>query len=227
MNRLLRLLRTALPCVAVVTLGACTSLRAPPEEHDDVDWPMEAPATPNGAIFQVGRDVPLWENSTARRVGDTVLIRLVERTDAQKSSTTSTSKATSVALPGPTIAGRPVTVNGTEILNMGMENESSFDGQGGSAQSNRLTGDITVTVVKRHPNGNLFVRGEKWVGINQGKEFVKVAGVIRPIDIEPDNSIASSKVANAKLSYGGSGSLADANSPGWLSRFFNSPVMPF
>ncbi len=79
-------------------------------------------------------------------------------------------------MPGPTIAGRPVTVNGTEILNAGIDNSSSFDGEGDSSQSNRLEGDITVTVAQRLPNGNLLVRGQKWITINQGREYVRIQG---------------------------------------------------
>jgi flagellar L-ring protein precursor FlgH len=160
-------------------------------------------------------------------VGDIVTIRLVENTNASKSSSTTTSKKTSVDLPGPTIAGRPVTVNGTPILEMSMDDENSFDGSGDSSQSNKLTGDITVAVVKQMANGNLLVRGQKWIGINQGREYIRIQGVVRPIDIQPDNTIVSTKVANASISYGGKGALADANRPSWLARFFNSPLMPF
>jgi flagellar L-ring protein precursor FlgH len=81
--------------------------------------------------------------------------------------------------------------------------------------------------VQRLPNGNLVVRGQKWIGINQGREFIRIQGVIRAIDIQPDNSIESTKVGNASISYGGKGALADANSQSWLVRFFNSPWMPF
>ena len=103
----------------------------------------------------------------------------------------------------------------------------AFDGQGDSAQSNQLDGSITVTVVGRLPNGNLLVRGQKWLMLNQGKEFVRIEGVVRAIDVEPDNSLPSWKVADARIAYGGRGALADANSMGWLARFFQSPVMPF
>jgi flagellar L-ring protein FlgH len=207
-------------------LAACAS-RAPLEDYDP-PWPEEpVAASSNGAIYQAGHDVALFENATARRIGDVVTIRLVERTNASKSSSTTTSKSTSATLPGPTVAGRPVTINGTEILSGGIENESTFDGAGDSSQSNSLVGDISVAVVRRLGNGNLFVRGQKWIGINQGKEFIRVEGVIRPIDVEPDNSIPSFKVANARISYGGKGPLNNANAPGLLARFFNSPWMPF
>jgi flagellar L-ring protein precursor FlgH len=191
-----------------------------------VEDPVVAPAA-NGAIYQAGRDVALFENAVARNAGDLVVIRLAEQTQASKSATTSTKKSTSAELPGPTIAGRPVTANGAQVLQMGMENESEFNGSGSSAQSNRLSGEISATVVRRLANGNLVVRGEKWLTLNQGSEYVRVEGIIRPIDIQPDNSIESWKVANARIGYGGRGSLASANKPGLLARFFNSPLMPF
>ena len=130
-------------------------------------------------------------------------------------------------MPGPIIAGRPVTVNGTEILSASVDNEAEFDGEGDSRQSNRLEGDITVTVAERLANGNLLVRGQKWIAINQGKEYVRIQGIVRPIDIDPDNSISSLKVADAMIAYGGKGALADANAPGLFSRFFNLPWLPF
>jgi flagellar L-ring protein FlgH len=118
-------------------------------------------------------------------------------------------------------------VNGTEVLSANIDNETSFDGAGDSEQSNTLVGDITVAVIRRLNNGNLLVRGQKWIGINQGKEFIRIEGVIRPIDIQPDNTIPSFKVANAHITYGARGALADANKQSWLTRFFSSPLMPF
>jgi len=103
---------------------------------------------------------------------------------------------------------------------------NSFDGSGDSALSNTLTGQVTVTVAQRLGNGNLLVRGQKWIGINQGREFVRIQGIVRPIDILPDNTIPSAKVADARIAYGGQGALADASTPGLLSRFFNSVLNP-
>lgn len=199
----------------------------------EATWEPALPPDPvvaartNGAIYQAGQDVRLFENTVARRIGDTLTIRLVENTDASKSSSTSTKKGTSVEMSGPTIAGRPVTVNGIEVLAAGVDNASSFDGEGSSRQSNSIFGDITVTVAKRWPNGNLFVRGEKWITINQGREFVRVSGIVRAVDIEPDNTVPSTKIADARITYAGRGAIADANAPGLLSRFFNSPWLPF
>ena len=212
---------------AAFVLGGCVT---PPKEPDySATWPEPPPTqeNANGAIYQVGHDVALFENAVARRVGDTLTIKLNENTNATKSSSTTTSKSTTVDMPGPTIAGRPVTVNGTEVLNMSVDNSAEFDGSGDSKQSNRLVGDITVTVAQRLPNGNLLVRGQKWITINQGREYVRVQGIVRPIDIDPDNSISSLKVADAQIAYGGKGAINDANTPGLLARFFNVPWLPF
>jgi flagellar L-ring protein FlgH len=210
-----------------LALAGCVS---PPREPDySATWPEPPPApeTGNGAIYQVGHDVALFENSVARRVGDTLTIRLNESTNASKSSSTSTSKTTQVEMAAPTVAGRPVTAHGTNVLSASVDNSSKFDGEGDSAQSNKLVGDITVTVAQRLPNGNLLVRGQKWITINQGREYVRIQGIVRPIDIDPDNSISSLKVADAQIAYGGKGALADASTPGLLARFFNVPWLPF
>ena len=86
---------------------------------------------------------------------------------------------------------------------------------------------MTVTVAKRYSNGNLLVRGQTWITINQGREFVTIQGFVRQVDVQPDNTVDSTRVADASISYGAKGVLADANAKGWLSRFFDSPLAPF
>jgi flagellar L-ring protein precursor FlgH len=120
-----------------------------------------------------------------------------------------------------------MTFHGNSFLSGTINNGNTFSGAGDSKQSDSLIGAITVTVVKRLPNGNLVVRGQKLVQINQGEEYVRLQGIIRPIDIAPDNTISSQQVADAQIAYGQTGALADANQPGLLSRFFNSPWLPF
>jgi flagellar L-ring protein precursor FlgH len=181
----------------------------------------------DGAIYAAGRDVALFEDLKARRIGDLLTIVLRESTSASKSASTKTKKDTSIDLPGPTLAGRAVTVNGKPILESSLEGTREFDGQGSSSQSNTLSGNITVTVVNRLPNGNLLVQGEKWLRLNQGDEFVRISGVIRPYDIQQDNTVTSDRVADARISYGGRGMVASANRAGWLARFFNSSWYPY
>lgn len=221
-------------CVLATALlaGGCGTLhhnkKDTKDDDDGLGWTQEPVAPPsNGAIYQTGRDVALFENPIARHVGDIVTIVLSEATNAQKSATTTTAKSTSDTLPGMSLFGSPVTIHGASVLSGTVNDASKFDGAGTSAQSNALTGYITATVAKVLPNGNLYLKGEKKIWINQGQENVVLSGVIRPIDLAPDNSIPSSKVANARISYGGKGAINDANTAGWLSRFFNSPWTPF
>ena len=77
------------------------------------------------------------------------------------------------------------------------------------------------------PNGLLLVQGEKWMNFNRGEEYLRVSGLVRPEDVDAYNSVSSLRLADARISYSGTGELADSNTPSWLSRFFFHPVMPF
>ena len=213
------------PLLALVATGCAV----PPHVPDyDATWPNELSEahTTSGAIFATGHDVPLFENAIAHRVGDTVTIRLSESTNASKSTTTTTKKETGIDIAPPTGLGSMVTLDGQPIA-LGIDNKTSFNGAGNSAQSNKLEGYITVTVAKRLPNGNLLVRGQKWLKLNEGSEYIRIQGIVRPNDIDPDNTVPSYKVGDAIIAYGGEGALANASAPGILSRFFNSKWLPF
>ncbi|MDH3645488.1 MAG: flagellar basal body L-ring protein FlgH [Gammaproteobacteria bacterium] len=214
-----------------VGINACSILPLP-QGNADVWQPAEPVVLPDdvktpGAIFSLARQVELFSDVKARRVGDIITIRLVEKTAARKSSSTSTSKDTSITNQNPTLFGIELSSDQIPILGQDVDGSQSFAGDGASSQSNELEGSITVTVAQRLPNGNLYVRGEKWLTLNQGEEFVRISGIVRPYDIGTDNSIASSKVADARIIYSGKGALADANRQGWLARFFSRPLMPF
>jgi flagellar L-ring protein precursor FlgH len=171
--------------------------------------------------------VRLFEDRKASRVGDILTVSLREQTNASKNSQTATAKTTEASLGNPTVFGRALSKDGTPLFDGSLSGESSFDGAGSSSQSNSLLGDITVTVVQRLPNGNLRIRGEKWVTLNQGREFIRLSGIIRPDDIEPDNSLQSYRIADAQITYSSKGVLAAANRMGPISRFFNSVFHPY
>jgi len=220
-------MRTFALLLAALPAAACTIIDPPVPPPDPTQYLAPAVTPTAGAIFAEGNDVALFEDLRARRVGDVVTISLRESTSASKSASTKTGKDSGVEIPGPTLFGRPVTANGTPVLETSISAEREFDGTGSSSQSNKLSGNISAFVVARLPNGNLVLRGEKWLRLNQGDEFVRITGVVRPTDIGTDNVVGSDRVADARISYGGRGVLANANKPGWLDRFFNSPVMPF
>lgn len=226
------ILRTLLATGLIGLLAACAQTPRNAENSDE-QWesvapPAESQATnTSGSIYQAGYGMSLFLDRRARQVGDVITILLEEKTDASKSSSTATGKDSSISIPAVTLFGRGVTHNGQPVLTSGVSSEQDFSGQGSSSQSNSLTGSITVTVSDVLRNGSLRVRGEKWVTINQGEEFIRIRGIIRPEDIGADNSVPSYKVADARITYSGKGALADANSMGWLSRLFQSVLSPF
>ncbi len=188
---------------------------------------MAAQAEPtSGAIYRAGPGLNLYSDRRARDVGDLLTINLIENTNAQTSATTQVDKTSEITLAAPNIAGAPLTYHGRDLLSASVEGDRGFNGNGRSAQSNRLQGSVTVTVIQRLPNGNLVVQGQKNMRLNQGDELVQIQGIVRAADIAPDNSIPSSKVAEARIAYGGRGAIAQSNSMGWLGRFFNSPIYP-
>ncbi len=109
---------------------------------------------------------------------------------------------------------------------MGISSSRDFSGDATANQSNSLNGAISVTVVDVLPNSNLVIRGEKWLTLNQGDEYIRLTGIIRPADISPENEIVSTKVANARIQYSGTGSFARAQEKGWLTKFFDSAWWP-
>ncbi len=181
----------------------------------------------DGAIYKAGFERALFEDSTAHRVGDVLTIVLQEKTNASKKASTSTKKDAAVDLSTPTVFGAPVRYAGKDILSASVAAKRDFGGEGDSTQSNSLTGSITVTVAEVFPNGNLLVRGEKLLTLNQGSEHVRISGIIRQVDIRPDNTVKSSQVADARIVYGGQGVLAEANGKGWMQRVFDGPWWPF
>lgn len=181
----------------------------------------------NGSIYQRGMRVGLFEDTTAKYVGDVLTIILLENTNASATSNTNSSKDNKVELPGPTLAGQEVKKDGVEILSNKFNGEREFSGQGTSSMNSSLNGKISVTVAKVLPNRNLVVRGEKMMMLNQSDEFVRFVGIVRPQDIEQDNTIKSTRVANIHMAYGGQGDLSSANKMGNLGRFFQSQAWPY
>ena len=218
MPRKLCLLGTAL-----LGLAACSVLPVGtrPGDYPSAPAPLYTPAAAtSGTIYQSARGLTLFEDVKARQVGDTVTIRLAESTQASKSASTDAKKDSTINTGAPKLLDGLLTENGAQSLLTEWTTAQKFGGKGSSSQSNSLNGNITVTVAEVYPNGNLLVRGEKWLTLNQGEEYVQIAGIVRPSDIGPDNSVASFKVADARITYSGTGAVADSNRPGILTRFF-------
>lgn len=225
----------ALSLVSAVALSGCV---APAPKPDDPYYAPVLPRTPlpaaqnNGAIYQAGFETSLFDDRKAFRVGDIITITLNERTQASKNANSQISKDSNANIGlgslfgGAVSMANPLTGN-TMSLDAQFDASREASGAGQAGQSNSLSGSITVTVSEVLPNGILAIRGEKWLTLNTGDELVRIAGLVRADDIATDNTVSSMRVADARITYSGTGAFADASQPGWLSRFFVSPLWPF
>ena len=177
----------------------------------------------DGSIYSGGANDGLFGDRKAYRVGDLITILLREKTNAIKDASGSVSRTQRNEILSPLQLARlasgasfPLATDST----IDEDKDIVQEGSGAAAQSNQLGGDITVSVVRVLSNGNLVVRGEKLITLNHGDEFVQVSGVIRPDDIQPDNTILSKRLANAQITYSGEGDLNDASKLSWGNAFF-------
>lgn len=174
-----------------------------------------------GGVYNPGYNWSLMQDRRAYRVGDILTIKLDESTQASKQARTNFGKKNEVAIGIPEALG-----HSPDDLSASIDGNRTFNGNATSQQQNSLRGAITVAVYKVLPNGVLAIRGEKWLTLNQGDEYMRVTGLVRADDIERDNSVSSQRIANARIAYAGRGALSDANAAGWLTRFFNHPLFP-
>ncbi|SDU17280.1 flagellar basal body L-ring protein FlgH [Halopseudomonas salegens] len=219
-------LRISVVLLAVLALSAC--MQMPPVPNDPAYAPV-LPRSPmpqemnNGAIYQAGFGVSLYEDRKAHRIGDIITITLSESTAASKQSDNEISKGSSMQIANPTIGALDTGID----LGVDISGDRAFNGEADANQSNSLSGSITVTVADVLPNGILRVRGEKWITLNNGDELIRISGLVRSDDIGPDNTVLSTRIADARITYSGRGAFANASQPGWLSQFFMSPMWPF
>ncbi|WP_239923497.1 flagellar basal body L-ring protein FlgH [Agaribacterium haliotis] len=223
----------SLSAIALVLLNGCV-VQAPPVPDDPYYAPVmrahDIPAQANnGSLYRQNVALDLFGDRKAKRIGDILTIVLQENTSANKSANIEITKdnelATTAANGGTVLGTTPGLGNMSLVTDLGMERE--FTGESDADQSNSLRGSISVTVIDVYPNGTLLVRGEKWITLNRGDEFIRISGLIRPDDISPSNTVMSTKIANARIQYAGTGEFADAQQMGWASRFFNSAIWPF
>ena len=224
--------QVALSTVGLLMMSGCVSTETPPVTAND---PFFAPAMPtiaqpklveDGSLFKAGLVNSLYSDVKARRVGDLISVQLRENTNASKSANTSTTKDTGANLSPITGLGGNALNLGGQAIQLGIASNNTFAGDAATAQSNSLSGNISVTVIEVLTNQNLVIRGEKWLTLNSGDEYIRLTGIIRPADISPDNEIESNKIANARIQYSGTGSFADAQKQSLVSRFFNSKWWP-
>lgn len=174
------------------------------------------PPKKNGSIYQPGYSMHLYDDKVAARVGDVITIRLEESTRGEYRSRTRTDKRAKLNYPVPIFFGHSV-----PELEVQTDTAQNFDGRGDSEQNDRLQGTMSVTVVKVLANGNLMIQGESWLTMNQAQKYMRLRGIVRQVDIAPDNSVSSQRVADAQITYGAAGQAGYANRGGLITQLFN------
>jgi len=224
------LLQRLFIAIAIVLSSACT-IQPTVLPNDPHYAPVVTPTTPKprlqeGSLYHEEYGLALFGNGNSHKLGDIITILLDERTVASKSNSVSIEKENTIDSSNGSILGNTPGFKGLNLLT-DVDQEREFTGEADADQSNRLQGNISVTVTDIMPNGNLVVRGEKWLTLSRGDEYIRISGMVRAGDISLQNTVSSTKLANARITYSGTGELADAQKMGWLSRFFNSVYWPF
>nr|WP_295775405.1 flagellar basal body L-ring protein FlgH [Rhodoferax sp.] len=189
--------------------------------------PMTAPAATRpvtGSLFQSVGYRPGFEDRRARAVGDTVTIQIVEALTASQVSASTSNRNSSI---DSGITALPFnSLEGLGKLGIGAKTNNDFSGKGGTQAANTFSGSITATVIDVMPNGHLVVAGEKQIGVNQNVDVLRFSGTVDPRLVQPGSVISSTQVANVRVESRGRGAQGEAQTVGWLSRFFLS-FQPF
>lgn len=226
MGAAMRTASVALAFAVLLVLPGCGSMNAhvrtvQPSTASQAPAVVRPPAPPTpGAIFAAGSHRPLFEDLRARLAGDTLTIRIAEKTSASQSSNSSIDRQGAVE---GSISALPfVSAGSFARASVSGASSNSFQGKGETGSDNVFTGDITVSVLEVLANGNLLVSGEKQVGLKGNVDVLRFSGIVNPRTIRPDNTVVSTQVADARLDFSGRGPVGEAQVMGWLSRFFMS-----
>ena len=211
-----------------LTVAGCSSAKeAKISQSFQMNYDQVVPSKekmPDGAIYSKSQSGFFLGDRRAHSVGDVLTISLSETMAASKSNDSAIDRNGSFAVTLPKALFGAMGLNIPQVrdsTNFDTTTESKFSGTGSANQSNSIKGKLTVVVTRVYENGNLWVQGQKALSLNQGEEFVRVSGLIRPEDIGPGNIIDSSRLAQAQISYTGAGNIHDATRQGWFGRFFS------
>lgn len=184
--------------------------------------PLVTQAPSNGAILQTAAFRPLFEDRSARLVGDTLTIVINEKTQAGKKGSSSGSKTGAIDSSISTVVGLPLKM--FQGLGVTADSSNQYDDDSAVNSSNTFNGSVTVTVVEVLPNGNLVVAGEKQIALDKGTEYIRLSGVVQPDSIQAGNTVSSTKVADARIEYRTTANFDKAEMMSWMARFFLSFV---
>ncbi len=219
--------------IALATVWMCAACQQIPQkvvvdfaEPKVAHQPVAAPPArvANGSLFQNASYRPGFEDRRARTLGDTVTIQIVEAVTASQVSSSTSNRDTAISSG---VTALPFNSgDGLAKLGIGAKTSNDFSGKGGTQAANTFSGSITTTVIEVLPNGHLVVSGEKQIGVNQNVDVLRFSGTVDPLLLQPGSVVSSNQVANVRVESRGRGAQGEAQTVGWLSRFFLS-FQPF
>ncbi len=221
-------------CLCLLASSGCVSHIQPYERkariYEGDYYAAEADQRTVGSLWS-NAGVSLFEDHRATRLGDVITVLIAEKSDATRDASTSTSRESDTTMGVGAFFGTLAKVvaknpdlNPEELFKS--VSSASFDGSGTTARSGNLEGVLPVRIKKVMPNGDFFIEGNKVILVNDEETFLYISGVVRPMDISPDNSVASTRIADVELEYTGRGVLSERQSPGWFSRILDY-IWPF
>jgi flagellar L-ring protein precursor FlgH len=185
-----------------------------------------------GSLWQE-RNSSMFSDRKARDIGDIVTVIISEQASASKEATTSSSRSSNMSASIPNFFGLEndklwaSSHNPVDLQNLvNAEFSNGFDGEGSTTRKEDLSAFLTTQVVGRYPNGQLKIRGGKEVMVNNEVQIIYLTGIIRPVDITAANTVNSTKILNARISYTGKGAISDKQRPGWAMRVLDN-IWPF
>ena len=229
MHKVARMTRSLLKSIiCIFVLSGCVNTYV--EEKASLEFEPIYPAQEfdkpnrnvNGSIYAQAGGGLFATDRRAQHVGDILTVNLSEQFSAKKAQSATSGKTDGFEVTVP--LGLQNNLRTAADLTAGTK--QSFSGSGGATQSNSLTGKISVTVIRLLDNGNLEIMGQKKLTLNNGNEYIRLSGVIRPEDISASNEVSSNRIAHASITYTGTGDVHDTNQPGWLGKALRV-VSPF
>ena len=202
----------------------CAKSKKPVQSETETPLLAKPPERPSGSLWDEGNGRAfMFEDRRAGRVGDIVVVKIVEQHSGSKKANTATDRESSyeASASGSLFGLNQILDTLDEVFGADISSKNEFTGDGSTSREDTLTGTIAAKVVQVFPNGDLRIKGKREVTVNSEKQTMTIEGIVRRIDLDTSNMVLSTAVADAEISYTGLGVVDDVQRPGWLMRLWN------
>jgi flagellar L-ring protein precursor FlgH len=222
-------------CVSAVSCASTPTLPPPPPRYVYQSTQTEDLKSPVHGNNSLWRDTAsLYEDVKARRLNDLLTINVIESISGSGTADTTASRQSSADAAVTDFFGAPLNLGLPNLYGKGYtfsptvsgSSQNDFKGSGATTRSGSLIGTITAKVVEVMPNGNLAIESRKEITINNEKQFLVLRGMVRPDDVTSDNSVLSSRVADAEVFFVGDGVVQSKQDTGWFVKILDK-IWPF